>query len=77
MCSQESQINKITKIAAKIIHLLILGVYVHVCARYEVSVIKLVARRDNDDANPQWTINDYIGSSVFMHFANKFLYQKC
>ena len=45
MCSQESQINKKAKIAAIIIHLLILGVYVHVCPRYEVSVIKPVARR--------------------------------
>ena len=32
---------------------------------------------DVDDANTQWTIHDYIGSSAFMYFANKFLYQKC
>ena len=45
MCSQESKINKMAKKAAKIIHLLIPGVYVLVCARYEVSVIKHVPWR--------------------------------
>ena len=55
----------------------ILGAYVHVCARYEVSVIKPVDRRtvhndnDNDDnANDntnddtRWPIHDCIGSSA-------------
>ena len=61
-----------------IIYLLLLGVYVHVCARYKVSVIKLVARRtvhdddddDDNDANTQQTILNYIASSALMHFAN-------
>ena len=30
-----------------------------------------------DNANTQWTTHDYIGLSAFMHFTNKFLYQKC
>ena len=33
--------------------------------------------RDVDDANTPWTIHDYKTASAFMHFVNKFLYQKC
>ena len=52
-----------------IIHVHILGTYVHVCARYEVSLIKPVAREhylqtmmQDNNADPQWTIHDCIGS---------------
>ena len=44
----------------------------HTCARYEVSVIKPVARRTPQTMptptldNTQWTIHDYIGSLAFM-----------
>ena len=58
-------------------HVHILGAYVHICARYEVSVINLLVgglstddtNDDNDDANDdndatRWTIHDCIGSSA-------------
>ena len=54
----------------------ILRAYVHVCARYEVSVIKPVARRpvtdndtgqhkqtmDDNNTDTHWTIHDFVDS---------------
>ena len=39
------------------------------------SNLQLGGLSTDDDANTQWTIHDYTGSSAFMQ--NKFLYQKC
>ena len=54
-------------------HVHILGAYVHICARCEVSVIKPVARTVHRWCQWQcqrWTIHDCIGSSAISKWAN-------